>query len=482
MKDRIKEVLRQRLPEVLASADRPQIHLCADIGWISDPNGLCVHNGITHIFHQYTPAEDLGLHKSWGHYTTEDWIHFKDLGPFMCPDQPIDKDGCYSGSAISWNGKMYVFYTGNILYPGDYDYVNEGRGHFTNCLVSEDGIHFSPRQTMLENKDYPASMSCHVRDPKAEIVDGKPLMVIGARTKDGEGCALLYQCSSEDLRQVEFIQEIHSPVPFGYMWECPDILQFEDVLLLLCCPQGVKKQGIDYENIYQNGYFILQKDQDGKFSAQKFHELDHGFDFYAPQTLLDDNNRRILIGWMGIPDADYENPEKSEGWIHCLTLPRELTWKEGKLYQYPIRELEKLRVDAQKIEIGPNHPVRPESPVYELHIDTGPEPFALMLRKDVSLIYDGKVLELNLGKSGAGRTSRHVQIDRMDCLDIFSDASSVEIFINHGQEAMTTRIYDGAQPGIITMNRNASGILYRLSSLEIDYSAALSPAALEEQA
>ncbi|WP_349814591.1 hypothetical protein [Faecalibaculum rodentium] len=44
------------------------------------PNGLCQHNGLYHIFHQYTPAQDLGLHKSWGHYVTRDWKHFADPG------------------------------------------------------------------------------------------------------------------------------------------------------------------------------------------------------------------------------------------------------------------------------------------------------------------------------------------------------------------------------------------------------------------
>ncbi|WP_302607245.1 hypothetical protein [Faecalibaculum rodentium] len=57
------------------------------------PNGLCQHNGLYHIFHQYTPAQDLGLHKSWGHYVTRDWKHFADPGTLMCPDSEIDKDG-----------------------------------------------------------------------------------------------------------------------------------------------------------------------------------------------------------------------------------------------------------------------------------------------------------------------------------------------------------------------------------------------------
>ena len=41
-------------------------------------------------------------------------------------------------------------------------------------------------------------------------------------------------------------------------------------------------------------------------------ELDNGFDFYAPQTFIDEYGKRILIGWMGLPDT----PTDEEGWAH----------------------------------------------------------------------------------------------------------------------------------------------------------------------
>jgi len=42
----------------------------------------------------------------------------------------------------------------------------------------------------------------------------------------------------------------------------------------------------------------------------------------------DEAGRRILIGWMGIPDADYDNDATvAYDWIHALTMPRELEWK-----------------------------------------------------------------------------------------------------------------------------------------------------------
>lgn len=77
-----------------------------------------------------------------------------------------------------------------------------------------------------------------------------------------------------------------------------------------------------------------------------------GFDFYAPQTFEDAKGRRLLIGWMGMPDADeeYTNPTaKEENWQHCLTVPREVTMKNGMLYQWPVEELNTLRGDFKEL-------------------------------------------------------------------------------------------------------------------------------------
>ena len=343
MKTEIQAALQSRLDETSAAKGRQKFHLMADIGWISDPNGLCDHEGTIHICHQYTPAADLGLSKSWGHYTTTDWVHYIDQGTLMVPDQPIDKDGCYSGSALSWQGKLHLFYTGNILEPGDFDYIYSGRRHYTNHLVSVDGLHFSPKEVLLRNEDYPANMSCHVRDPKLTVIEGKPWMVLGARSRDDVGCALLYRADPDNLCHLEYVQTIHSPEKFGYMWECPGLIADGKDLYLMACPQGVARQGYKYENVYQNGLFRLSLDKKNQWIAKDFQTLDYGFDFYAPQSFVDHHRREIVIGWMGIPDAAYDNPEKEQNWVHCLTLPRMIHFENGQVFQYPVEEILALK-------------------------------------------------------------------------------------------------------------------------------------------
>ena len=61
-----------------------------------------------------------------------------------------------------------------------------------------------------------------------------------------------------------------------------------------------------------------------------FTELDNGHDFYAPQSFLAKDGRRIVIGWMDMWESPM--PSKREGWAGCMTLARELSESNGKPY------------------------------------------------------------------------------------------------------------------------------------------------------
>ena len=89
------EAYRER---VAADPDRLKFHLMPKTGWLNDPNGLCQFDGTYHIYYQYTPFEPTGELKTWGHYTTKDFIHYKDYGPVVFPDEDIDAHGVYSGA------------------------------------------------------------------------------------------------------------------------------------------------------------------------------------------------------------------------------------------------------------------------------------------------------------------------------------------------------------------------------------------------
>ena len=148
---------------------------------------------------------------------------------------------------------------------------------------------------------------------------------------------------STDKLHWTHINTLTTPEPFGYMWECPDLFCLDGQWYLAVSPQG-----IDCQNVYGCGWFAIHGDWRGDCTLSEFHELDAGFDYYAPQSFVDGNGRRIQIGWMGMPDADYGNaPTVAYGWQHCFTVPRVLTaGPDGTLLQNPVPELDAQRSAA----------------------------------------------------------------------------------------------------------------------------------------
>src|SRR5699024_8464243 len=59
------------------------------------------------------------------------------------------------------------------------------------------------------------------------------------------------------------------------------------------------------------------------------------------QTSKSPDGRRIVIGWMGLPEISY--PTDREEWAHCLTVPRKLSIEDGVMKQRPIEEMKYLR-------------------------------------------------------------------------------------------------------------------------------------------
>lgn len=158
-------------------------------------------------------------------------------------------------------------------------------------------------------------------------------MVLGARDALSKGMVLVYR--SMDLTNWEYFNRITTEQTFGYMWECPDLFCLDGRLCLVCCPQGVKPMGTEYQNVHQCTVFCLDYDfreNTIRLNSQFPGMVDRGFDFYAPQTFLDEQGRRILIGWMGIPDAEYTNPTVKAGWQHALTMPRLLHMRKDVFY------------------------------------------------------------------------------------------------------------------------------------------------------
>ncbi len=417
--------------KALAAEDpyRLRFHLMPPVGWMNDPNGLCYCDGWYHVFYQYSPFNSAGGIKVWGHYRSRDLLCWEQLPVILYPDQPWNVHGVYSGSVLVEDGVMYLYYTGNVKHMGEFDFITNGRASNTAMAVSRDGITVCANKLLMENKDYPQGLTCHVRDPKVWAQDGRYYMIQGARTMDNQGVILVFE--SEDKYHWKYINMLMLPQAFGYMWECPDLFEVDGQWFLLCSPQGVQRQGNRYQNIYTSGYFPLYGDFRSNYTLGAYEELDNGFDFYAPQTFWD-GRRRLLLGWMGMPDAEYTNPTIQNGWQHCMTVMCELKNIGGKLLRAPVIEIEELHLCKTDLAAAE---------VFDLSCTTS-EAGRMVIRECAVLEWkDGKMSLALTEKGGTGRTIRYLETGAIRNLRILADTSSLEIFVNNGENVLSTRYY-----------------------------------------
>lgn len=435
--EEIRKIEETKFTEMNLFPHRLTHHLMPPAGWLNDPNGLCYYKGRYHVFFQYSPFEVKGGLKFWGHYSSEDLVSWRYEGVPLYPDSPMDCHGVYSGSALAEDDTMHLFYTGNVKLDGDYDYINNGRITSTLHVESADGIHFGVKEEVIPASQYPEDYTCHIRDPKVWKEKDQYHMVLGGRKKNDQGAVLFYR--SEDLKKWEFDGELTTEKPFGYMWECPDVFELGGETILSASPQGVRREKYRYQNIYLSGYFVMQE---GMVQTENFREWDMGFDFYAPQTFLDQKGRRILIGWMGMPDADeeYQNCTLEEGWQHCLTVPRELKYQNGKIYQYPVEELMNLRRWEKKLS-QEDREVETEG-AFDLELQPEKGPVKVVLSDVFALEYRDGILTLTMDEeAGAGRRIRNACVEQVKDIRILADTSAVEIYVNQGEVVFSSRFY-----------------------------------------
>lgn len=327
-------------------AKRPGFHLSVQVGWMNDPNGFSYYNGEYHLFYQYHPYASYWGPMHWGHAVSKDLLHWRYLPAALAPDESYDKDGCFSGSAVEMDdGRHLLMYTGVVE-----EELPDGtkKGVQTQCVAIGDGVNYEKYEgnPVIDESQLPEGGDrFEFRDPRIwKAEDGTYRCVAGNCDGDRDGQILLY--SSKDALHWNFEKILlRNHDRFGKMWECPDFFELDGKQVLLTSPQDMLPQGFEYHNGNGTVCFIGTYDEE----TDTFHEehnqaIDYGIDFYAPQTVLTPDGRRIMIGWMQNWDTCNLYTFK-EPWFGQMSLPRELSVKNGRLIQKPIRELEELRHD-----------------------------------------------------------------------------------------------------------------------------------------
>ena len=372
-----KELLKQNIEKAQFEIDRKKdmiksgkmrqhYHFMPQTGWLNDPNGLIYFRGKYHFFFQHNPYSGFWDSMHWGHAVSDDMLHWEYLPLALVPSEKYDnhqKGGCFSGSAIEHDGKLFLMYTG---------VTNEGNGYEqVQCIAySEDGIHF------------------------------------------------------------EYKNSYQEPT-IGNMWECPDVFKINNQFFMIFSPENTDQPPKPNSNAR---YMPIDFDEDTLTIKDHgdWPYLDHGLDFYAPQTFLSKDNERLLLGWLRM-----RKPVQGEEWIGMFIMPRILHEKDGKIIQelYP------------KIKNSFNHEVQ------EISFD---QPFQLKttLNKDSSLNLGGFKIDIQDDCLHLNREEVSIQENKV-CNDVVSpklqghydielyyDHHVFEIYINGGEYVMSQVVYD----------------------------------------
>ena len=450
----------------IKAEDRPAFHVSPYVGWMNDPNGFSYYQGEYHLFYQYNPYDTHWDSMHWGHVVSKDLLHWEYLPAALAPDKDYDKIGCFSGSAIELDdGRQLLMYT-----AVDHETLEDGskRDIQTQAVAVGDGRDYVKyeKNPVLTEKDLPEGASkVDFRDPKIwKGKDGNFYCVIGSRPADGSGQILLYRSANGfDWEFVSILAE--NKKRFGKMWECPDFFELDGKHILLTSPQDMLPEGLEYHTGNGTLCIIGEMDKDTYTLKEQFNQsVDYGIDFYAMQTVEAPDGRRIMIGWMQNWDTCANNRIPKGKWFGQMSLPRELSIKDGRLIQKPVREIENLRTNKTEYKnVAFEDVIRldgVDGRCVDMEITLRPgdaqdiyKKFAVRFAQNetyhtaVSFRPYESILKIDRKFSGSRRAIIHQRRSKVNSrngeikLRLILDRYSAEIFVNDGEHVLTATIY-----------------------------------------
>jgi beta-fructofuranosidase len=420
-----RRVLDRANASVAAAADRaatdpsrPVYHLTSPAHWINDPNGPVHYDGEYHLFYQHNPFASEWGNMSWGHAVSEDLVYWEHLPVALAPvPGSYDKDGVFSGCCVIHEGVPTILYTG--VSPE------------CQCIAtSADRL-----RTWIKDPGNPVISSRPrgdlegFRDPFCWRERESWYMALGSQIRGEGGCVLLYR--SADLRKWTYLGPLFQGTTD--MMECPNFFPLGDRWLLCVSPYA--------QVIYAVGDFT-----DHRFRPETGWlpmDLGRREDFYAPNSMLDPQGRRIQWGWVQVGPP-------GGCWRGVLTLPRVLSLRtDGHLGIEPLPELARLRRrherwesvllanDASLVLAGfPSDTVEIRA---EFEIESAREVGLTLahgsrVRRQMEVAYDHEAGRLSCAQR-VGKFRLLPGEDRLQ-LRIFLDRSVVEIYAN-GRVALT---------------------------------------------
>jgi len=448
---------------------RPVYHFTPVKNWTNDPNGLIYYNGEYQLYNQQNPFENKWGHMSWGHATSNDLVHWKQLP--VAISETIDKDtswrfsGCVvedknNTSGFCKNGSclvaVYTVHQPNRKLETQYvAYSNDGGMTYTN---------YDKNPVIdLHKEDF--------RDPNVRWNEQlkKWVMVVSLPQ---EHAVRFY--SSRNLKEWTLLSEFGNNKEgfHEHVWECPFL-----VGLPVDGNESNKKWVLFVSSGGPHGgpfmqYFI------GNFDGKTFTNdnagtsyltVDEGNTFYAAIPYNNaPKNKEILVGWM-VPLKMPTYP-----WRGQFAIPRDLslrTTNEGvRLFQQPSTvitenlsklpadkktEKKNLTINNEEVALSSASSFNSNANWIEATFTPGSaKSFGFIIAgnsnhtsgdKGTKIIYTVKTNELNIIPTQGNEVHPLIvsvkPVNGKLKLQVLLDKSSLEVFANDGEKVLTTYIF-----------------------------------------
>lgn len=446
---------------------RPHLHFAPQKNWMNDPNGLVFFEGEYHLFYQYHPNDSVWGPMHWGHAVSKDLIDWVELDIALYPDE---LGMIFSGSAVvDWENTS-GFFTEQPGLVAIFTHHLDGEGDRNPKQTQSLAYSHDRGRTWTKYKGNPILSSenkVDFRDPKVFwYKKTKKWMMILAT-----GQTITFY-SSTNLINWEFESEFGSDVGLhNGVWECPDLFQLKvngsnEKKWVLLVSVG---DNPEFETGSQTQYFIGTFDgRTFKAESDTINLLDFGKDNYAGVSFSDipeTDGRRIYLGWMS--NWRYANQVPTYGWRSQMTLPRELSLQkigaEYKVIQQPVKEMEayfaKDKVSDEEITHEKGMITYfVEKPFVDCSINVERQDasqFGIMIHHSkeqftkIEIDYTSNLICLARKDSGVIDFSNNFSHDQKMKVDstgdlqirMVVDSSSIELFLNEGEFALTSLIY-----------------------------------------
>jgi len=320
--------VRQWRQKLLDDPYRPAYHFVVPEGVCmpADPNGAIHWNGRYHLGYIY--QDEAGQH-CWGHASSLDLLHWRHHRPWLTPTDDSPEAGIFSGNCfVNKAGEATSLYhgyrSGNAIATSSDALLDSWQKLPSNPLVPIADAEKGPELT--EERPF------NSWDPHGWLEGDTYYAIFG-----GKRPAIFKAKSLDDWTYVGDLFAHPMPgVDINEDVSCPDFFRMGEKWVLICISHTLGCRY--YIGEWRNEQFYPE------YHAQ-MSWLDNGF--FAPESLLDENGRRIMWAWLfaQIP----REMQDARGWSGTFSLPREL-WLDdnNRLRMRPIEELKRLRYNKRR--------------------------------------------------------------------------------------------------------------------------------------